>query len=1148
MRPAETVILRPATVPDSAHSDPVRVLLVDDSPVDRALAVAHLHDVRGLELDVTQAGSAAELRELRAAASWDVYLLDHHLPDGAGLDLAGEILADDDAVVMLLTGVDDPHLDEAAEALGVTDYLLKDRADSETLGRALRYALRAQRDRAALRAGEARYRQLVRALPATSVFVFDRDERFVVADGAGLGGPGLGGPELEGRPVHELLQRMDRPEFIEHYRAALSGEQRSVEHRLRDGRHLLSRFLPLTGPDGTIETGMLVAYDVSDQVQARLALEEAQTIAGVGSWEWDAATDEVRWSAELCRIWGVEPTKDPVDFDAYLERIHRDDRKRVRAVVERALAAGEAFTVEHRIVLPSGEERLVSGRGDVELDARGVPRLMRGISRDVTEARRSAARLREAQERFRIAFAQAPIGMALVTLDGRPEQVNTALVELTGRSEEELLETTLDALMHPDDRAAAASRLGSLLTGTTSRVESEQRLQGAGDLGTVWVSVHETLVRDDDGTPRHRLVQVQDVTDRRRFEDQLQHMADHDPLTGLLNRRAFQRELEQQVARTKRYGGEGALLVLDLDQFKAINDTLGHSAGDELIIETAARLRERLRESDILARLGGDEFAILLPLVSLEAAEHVADSLLATLRKTRVGTRHVTGSIGLVMLGGPAASAEELLVNADLAMYDAKEDGRNRVSVYRPGELTQPRIQSRLTWLERIQEGLDEDRFVLFAQPIIDVHSGEIHQHELLVRLKTAESELIAPGTFLDVAERFDLVQRIDREVMRKAVALIAGAQRRRPPRPALGQPLGPHARRPDVPVGARGGDRPSRGRRDAAVVRAHRDRRRGQHAPGPALRRAPARPRVPLRARRLRRRLRVLLLPQAPALRLPEDRRGVRAPVHDEPGRPARHRGARGHRPGPGQADRGRVHRGRRHAGLPTPPRRGLRPGLPRRAPGPGGRGAGRDGPRPGPALGRAAAQHVRVAAADRDPLAVEVLEQRLRVATRGAELVAQAGDRDLALGVAERDHPLAHGGQRLGVEVQSGSHPHGETERAQGRERLGLLRGQLAAARRLGPGRAQACLKRLGGGRQFRDRGDGHLRLAPRLSRSAPGAPRGGVEDLAAPQRVRGSDPADHESVATGGRAGVRSRAAASGRARATIRPGVSRVPWWT
>ncbi len=284
-------------------------------------------------------------------------------------------------------------------------------------------------------------------------------------------------------------------------------------------------------------------------------------------------------------------------------------------------------------------------------------------------------------------------------------------------------------------------------------------------------------MRDGDGAPRQRLIQVQDITDRRRFEDQLQHMADHDPLTGLLNRRAFQRELEGQVARTKRYGGEGALLMLDLDQFKAINDTLGHSAGDELVVETAARLRERLRESDILARLGGDEFAILLPQVTLDAAEHVADSLLATLRKTRVGggSRHVTGSIGLVMLGGPAATAEELLVNADLAMYDAKEDGRNRVSVYRAGELTQPRIQSRLTWLERIQEGLEEDRFVLFAQPIIDVHTNEIDQHELLVRLKTAESELIPPGTFLDVAERFDLVQRIDRVVMRKAVELIAG-------------------------------------------------------------------------------------------------------------------------------------------------------------------------------------------------------------------------------------------------------------------------------------------------------------------------------------------------------------------------------------
>jgi EAL domain-containing protein (putative c-di-GMP-specific phosphodiesterase class I) len=129
------------------------------------------------------------------------------------------------------------------------------------------------------------------------------------------------------------------------------------------------------------------------------------------------------------------------------------------------------------------------------------------------------------------------------------------------------------------------------------------------------------------------------------------------------------------------------------------------------------------------------------------------------------------------MLGGPDSTAGELLVDADLAMYDAKEDGRNRVAVYRPDEETQPRIKARLTWLERIQEGLDNDRFVLFAQPIIDVHSGAIDQHELLVRLKAAGGELVPPGTFLDVAERFDLVQRIDRVVMRKAVELIAEHQ-----------------------------------------------------------------------------------------------------------------------------------------------------------------------------------------------------------------------------------------------------------------------------------------------------------------------------------------------------------------------------------
>ena len=200
--------------------------------------------------------------------------------------------------------------------------------------------------------------------------------------------------------------------------------------------------------------------------------------------------------------------------------------------------------------------------------------------------------------------------MALIGVDASVERVNAALAAITGRSAEELAALRHEELLHPDDEELAAEAFASLLA--DDGMATELRIVHA-DGHPVWVSLRATIVRDDEGTPVHVLVQVQDITERRSLEDQLRHLADHDALTGLLNRRGIDRALAQHVARGRRYGAEGALLVLDLDGFKAVNDTLGHAAGDELIVTCASALRNRLRETDILGRLGGDEFAVLLP-------------------------------------------------------------------------------------------------------------------------------------------------------------------------------------------------------------------------------------------------------------------------------------------------------------------------------------------------------------------------------------------------------------------------------------------------------------------------------------------------------------------------------------------------------
>jgi diguanylate cyclase (GGDEF)-like protein/PAS domain S-box-containing protein len=305
------------------------------------------------------------------------------------------------------------------------------------------------------------------------------------------------------------------------------------------------------------------------------------------------------------------------------------------------------------------------------------------VARDVTAERRAERAQREAEERFRAAFDRAPIGMAIVGLDGRFAEVNDALAQILGRPRSDIERTPPGELLDPADRARAAAEIIPILRGECDAYAGEFRLlHGQGNV--VWANVHVAVVRDGDGRPRHLLGQLQDITERKRYEERLRHLADHDPLTGLLNRRSFERALERHVTSIRRYGAAGALLVIDLDGFKHVNDTLGHAAGDELLVSCAQALRGRLRGSDVLSRLGGDEFAVLLPRGGEEDAVATADALVSEIRNhTRV-----TASIGVATFGDVVATADDVLVHADRAMYEAKAAGRDRHAVHGTGRRT----------------------------------------------------------------------------------------------------------------------------------------------------------------------------------------------------------------------------------------------------------------------------------------------------------------------------------------------------------------------------------------------------------------------------------------------------------------------------
>jgi diguanylate cyclase (GGDEF)-like protein/PAS domain S-box-containing protein len=285
---------------------------------------------------------------------------------------------------------------------------------------------------------------------------------------------------------------------------------------------------------------------------------------------------------------------------------------------------------------------------------------------------RYGALVTEAQRYFDAAFDHSAVGMALFNSDGEYMRVNDALSELLGRSEQQLLGRRDQEYTHAEDRQADVDAAWEILNGRRSTYQTEKRFVRP-DGSIRWVLANLVFLRDDDGRPLSWVGQFLDITARREQEAALRHMADHDELTGLLNRRAFHQSLEQHIARGRRYGATGAIVMLDLEGVKRVNDTLGHQAGDDLIAGCGQTLRGRLRESDLLARLGGDEYAVLLPVGGRSDAEVVADALVTAVRER--DEPKVTVSAGVALIDAETGSADDLLVSADRAMYTVKRGG-----------------------------------------------------------------------------------------------------------------------------------------------------------------------------------------------------------------------------------------------------------------------------------------------------------------------------------------------------------------------------------------------------------------------------------------------------------------------------------------
>ncbi len=385
----------------------------------------------------------------------------------------------------------------------------------------------------------------------------------------------------------------------------------------------------------------------------------------------------------------------------------------------------------------------------------------------------------EVSGRFASAFINAPIGMALIDMDGRWLQVNHALCRITGHAESELQAKTLRSLTHPDDIDLDVPLLRQLLDAEISSYQVEKRfLHAWGHF--VWTTVTVSLVSDEDGQALYLITQFQDISERKELAGRLEYLVDHDFLTGLSNRRHFEQELAHEVERAARYGSPGTVLLIDVDNFKTVNDTFGHMAGDDLLKGIAGLLKHRMRHTDTLARVGGDEFAVLLPQTNArQASVMAADFAKALDKQTAVLANksvHITASVGIASFDD--LSDVEVLECADVAMYGAKQAGRNRIVIYTPFSGDRNQGSSRQSEADRIRQAVEEDQFLLYGQPILDLATNKVSQYELLLRLPRVQGfEPLAPNSFLYVAERLGLILSIDSWVIRKAIAIIASYQ-----------------------------------------------------------------------------------------------------------------------------------------------------------------------------------------------------------------------------------------------------------------------------------------------------------------------------------------------------------------------------------
>ena len=577
----------------------------------------------------------------------------------------------------------------------------------------------------------------------------------------------------------EMTYSEDLAEDLQLFKRMLAGELDEYEMDKRfvakDGS-LVFTHMTVSCKRTTNRVQLVIAgyIDITEQKRVEQAMRSNQeqlalvlASSDLGFWDWDLKSDRVDRSERCAQLLGCEHAVLLRDNRVWTDAIHTEDRvNMLRAIDEHLRGDTPKYQAEYRIITTKGEIRWISDSGKVvSKDSDGMATRMCGIHTDITERKKVEASLQLAAS----VYNNSSEAMSVLDSKGIIINTNNAFYEITGYCEDEVKNQHIK-LLHCARNAPSFYQ------------EMNQQIQDTGYWqGEVWqrrkngeeyiVLLTVNTIYSQDGEPYRRVALFSDITEKKQSEQLIWRQANYDTLTGLPNRRMMLEHLASEIKKSDRNVRHFALMFIDLDFFKEVNDTLGHDMGDLLLIQTAERLKKSIRDVDVVSRLGGDEFTVVLTdIKDHKGVERVAQNILTRIAEPYQladETAYISASIGITLYPDDAIDVENLLKHADQAMYAAKEQGRNRFNYFTPSMQEYAKYRMRL--IQDLRQAVAKKEFEVYYQPIVELATGNVHKAEALIRWHHNERGQVSPAEFIPIAEDTGMIVDIGNWVFEQA-------------------------------------------------------------------------------------------------------------------------------------------------------------------------------------------------------------------------------------------------------------------------------------------------------------------------------------------------------------------------------------------